>query len=221
MGMNMVSKGVQAALSRMAAEEKFADMKLVSLSGNLCADKKSSAVNWIEGRGKGVSAEAMISEEVVIGVLKTDIDSLVELNVSKNMIGSAMAGSIGGYNAHAANTVSAIFLATGQDIAQILESSNCITIMKRVEDNLQISVTMPSLEVGTVGGGTQLDSQCAMLDLLGVRGPNENEPGFNARQLARIIGAATLAGELSLCSALAAGHLVDAHLKHNRKSKRD
>lgn len=75
---------------------------------------------------------------------------------------------------------------------------------------------MPSIEVGTVGGGTILEPQSAMLDLLGVRGPHPTEPGANARKLARIVAATVLAGELSLCSALAAGHLVSAHMKHNR-----
>lgn len=77
---------------------------------------------------------------------------------------------------------------------------------------------MPSLEVGTLGGGTILEPQSAMLDMLGVRGSHPTNPGDNARRLARIIGAATLAGELSLCSALAAGHLVKAHMAHNRSA---
>jgi len=77
---------------------------------------------------------------------------------------------------------------------------------------------MPSIEVGTLGGGTILEPQGAMLDMLGVRGPHPTNPGDNARRLARIVAAATLAGELSLCSALAAGHLVRAHMQHNRSA---
>jgi hydroxymethylglutaryl-CoA reductase (NADPH) len=77
---------------------------------------------------------------------------------------------------------------------------------------------MPSIEVGTIGGGTILEPQSAMLDMLGVRGPHLTTPGDNSRRLARIIGAAVLAGELSLCSALAAGHLVRAHMAHNRSA---
>lgn len=76
---------------------------------------------------------------------------------------------------------------------------------------------MPSLEVGTIGGGTSLGPQAAMLDLLGVRGANEDAPGENARRLARIIAAAVLAGELSLCAALASGELVQSHLNLNRR----
>ncbi|KAI9717874.1 MAG: hypothetical protein M1812_004401 [Candelaria pacifica] len=216
MGMNMISKGVEVALNVMATESGFDDMSIVSVSGNFCTDKKPAAINWIDGRGKSVVAEAIIPGDVVRKVLKSDVNALVELNVSKNLIGSAMAGSIGGFNAHAANIVTAIFLATGQDPAQNVESSNCITIMKNVDDHLQISVSMPSIEVGTIGGGTVLEPQSAMLDLLGVKGPHPTNPGDNARQLARIVAAGVLAGELSLCSALAAGHLVQSHMAHNR-----
>ncbi|GKZ83803.1 3-hydroxy-3-methylglutaryl-coenzyme A (HMG-CoA) reductase isozyme [Aspergillus niger] len=215
MGMNMISKGVEYALEVMKSAG-FEDMKIITLSGNFCADKKPAAINWIEGRGKSVVAEAIIPGDVVKSVLKSDVDSMVELFVAKNMIGSAMAGSIGGYNAHAANMVAAIFIATGQDPAQVVESANCITIMKNLHGSLQISVSMPSIEVGTLGGGTILEPQSAMLDSLGIRGSHPTEPGANARQLARIIAAATLAAELSLCAALAAGHLVKAHMQHNR-----
>jgi hydroxymethylglutaryl-CoA reductase (NADPH) len=131
MGMNMISKGVEHALSVMSQESGFEDMAIISVSGNYCTDKKPAAINWIDGRGKSVVAEAIIPGDVVRNVLKSDVDALVELNISKNLIGSAMAGSIGGFNAHAANIVTAIFLATGQDPAQNVESSNCITIMKK------------------------------------------------------------------------------------------
>lgn len=131
MGMNMISKGVEHALKIMATEGGFEDMSIVSVSGNYCIDKKPAAINWIDGRGKGVVAEAIIPGDVVQAVLKSDVDSLVELNISKNLIGSAMAASVGGFNAHAANIVAALFIATGQDPAQVVESCNCITIMKK------------------------------------------------------------------------------------------
>lgn len=131
MGMNMISKGVERALHVMATEHDFSDMQIISLSGNYCIDKKPAAINWIEGRGKSVVAEAIIPGDVVRSVLKTDVDALVELNINKNLIGSAMAASVGGFNAHAANIVAAIFIATGQDPAQVVESANCITIMKK------------------------------------------------------------------------------------------
>lgn len=93
--------------------------------------------------------EAVIKEEVVKRVLKTNVQSLVELNVIKNLAGSAVAGSLGGFNAHASNIVSAIFIATGQDPAQNVESSHCITMLEAINDgrDLHVSVTMPSIEV--------------------------------------------------------------------------
>ncbi|KAI8641919.1 3-hydroxy-3-methylglutaryl coenzyme A reductase [Parasitella parasitica] len=216
MGMNMISKGCEKAISVLA--KHFPEMQVISLSGNYCTDKKPAAINWIEGRGKSVVAEAVIPGAVVEKVLKTTVSALVELNISKNLVGSAMAGSVGGFNAHAANILTAVYLATGQDPAQNVESSNCITLMKAVNDNqdLHISCSMPSIEVGTIGGGTILPPQQSMLDMLGVRGPHPTEPGKNAQRLARIICAAVMAGELSLCAALAAGHLVQAHMAHNR-----
>ncbi|CAI7597852.1 unnamed protein product [Penicillium discolor] len=218
MGMNMISKGVEHALNVMATEAGFSDMNIITLSGNYCTDKKPSALNWIDGRGKGIVAEAIIPANVVRDVLKSDVDSMVQLNISKNLIGSAMAGSVGGFNAQAANLAAAIFIATGQDPAQVVESANCITLMNNLRGSLQISVSMPSIEVGTLGGGTILEPQGAMLDMLGVRGSHPTTPGENASQLARIIGGAVLAGELSLCAALAAGHLVKAHMAHNRSA---
>ncbi|XP_047049507.1 3-hydroxy-3-methylglutaryl-coenzyme A reductase 3-like [Lolium rigidum] len=219
MGMNMVSKGVQNVLDYL--QDDFPDMDVVSISGNFCSDKKSAAVNWIEGRGKSVVCEAVIREEVVRKVLKTNVQSLVELNVIKNLAGSAVAGALGGFNAHASNIVTAIFIATGQDPAQNVESSQCITMLEAINDgrDLHISVTMPSIEVGTVGGGTQLASQSACLDLLGVKGANRESPGSNARLLATVVAGAVLAGELSLISAQAAGHLVQSHMKYNRSSR--
>lgn len=131
MGMNMISKGVERSLHVMSTECGFNDMAVISVSGNFCTDKKSAAINWIDGRGKSIVAEAIIPGEVVRTVLKSDVNALVELNTSKNLIGSAMAGSLGGFNAHASNIVTAIFLATGQDPAQNVESSSCITTMKK------------------------------------------------------------------------------------------
>ncbi|XP_076882146.1 3-hydroxy-3-methylglutaryl-coenzyme A reductase-like [Bidens hawaiensis] len=219
MGMNMVSKGVQNVLDFLQLD--FPDMDVLGISGNYCSDKKPAAVNWIEGRGKSVVCEAIIKEEVVKKVLKTTVASLVELNMLKNLTGSAMAGALGGFNAHASNIVSAVYIATGQDPAQNVESSHCITMMEPVNDgkDLHVSVTMPSIEVGTVGGGTQLASQSACLNLLGVKGANRESAGSNVRQLAKVVAASVLAGELSLMSAIAAGQLVKSHMKYNRSSK--
>uniref|UniRef100_A0A672MRE2 3-hydroxy-3-methylglutaryl coenzyme A reductase n=1 Tax=Sinocyclocheilus grahami TaxID=75366 RepID=A0A672MRE2_SINGR len=217
MGMNMLSKGTEQALDRL--QERYPDMRLLAVSGNYCTDKKPAAVNWIHGRGKSAVCEAVIPARVVQEVLKSSTAALVELNISKNLVGSAMAGSIGGFNAHAANIVTAIYIACGQDPAQTVGSSNCITLMECVGtdgEDLCVSCTMPSLELGTVGGGTGLPAQHACLQMLGVHGSSDQCPGENSRTLARIVCATVLAGELSLMAALAAGHLVKSHMTHNR-----
>ncbi|KNE63166.1 hydroxymethylglutaryl-CoA reductase (NADPH) [Allomyces macrogynus ATCC 38327] len=178
MGMNMISKGCEAALAHLRT--RFPTMHVVALSGNYCTDKKPAAINWIEGRGKSVVASCRVNAETVRKVLKTTTAAIVGVNVKKNLIGSAMAGSVGGFNAHAANILTAVYLATGQDPAQNVESSQCITLMEPVgnpeDPDLLMSVTMPCIEVGTVGGGTGLAPQAAMLDLLGVRGPHPTSP---------------------------------------------
>ncbi|XP_041042594.1 3-hydroxy-3-methylglutaryl-CoA reductase a isoform X1 [Carcharodon carcharias] len=217
MGMNMISKGTEKALSRL--QEEFPSMRVLAVSGNYCTDKKPAAINWIEGRGKSIVCEAVIPAKVVREVLKTSTESLVEVNISKNLVGSAMAGSLGGYNAHAANIVTAIYIACGQDPAQNVSSSNCITLMESTgvsNEDLYISCTMPSIEVGTVGGGTNLPPQQTCLQMLGVQGASREFPGENARQLAEIVCGTVMAGELSLMAALAAGHLVKSHMIHNR-----
>eukprot|EP00349_Pseudokeronopsis_sp_Brazil_P011735 CAMPEP_0202978884 /NCGR_PEP_ID=MMETSP1396-20130829/85181_1 /ASSEMBLY_ACC=CAM_ASM_000872 /TAXON_ID= /ORGANISM="Pseudokeronopsis sp., Strain Brazil" /LENGTH=588 /DNA_ID=CAMNT_0049718055 /DNA_START=99 /DNA_END=1865 /DNA_ORIENTATION=- len=220
MGMNMVSKGCLKAIEVL--EREFPDLVLIAISGNMCTDKKPAAINWILGRGKSIVVESIVPESIVKSVLKSSVHDMIETNRQKNLIGSAMAGSVGGFNAHAANIVTAVYLATGQDPAQNVESSNCLTLMELADDgkSLHVSVTMPSVEVGTVGGGTHLPAQAGCLDLCGVRGaakgPNA-QPGDNARKLAQIVGGAVLAGELSLIAALAANHLVRSHMEHNRK----
>ncbi|XP_024990112.1 3-hydroxy-3-methylglutaryl-coenzyme A reductase 3-like isoform X2 [Cynara cardunculus var. scolymus] len=156
----------------------------------------------------------MVSKGVqnVLDFLQIDFPDMDVIGIS---------GSLGGFNAHAANIVSAVFIATGQDPAQNIESSHCITMMEAINGgkDLHISVTMPSIEVGTVGGGTQLASQSACLNLLGVKGASKESPGSNARVLATIVAGAVLAGELSLMSAISSGQLVKSHMKYNRSNR--
>ncbi|KAL9268999.1 3-hydroxy-3-methylglutaryl-coenzyme A reductase-like protein [Drosera capensis] len=206
LGMNMVSKGVQNVMDFLMTD--FPDMDVIGISGNFCSDKKPAAVNWIVGRGKSVVCEAVIKEDVVKKVLKTDVASLVELNMLKNLAGSAAAAALGGFNAHASNIVSAIFIATGQDPAQNIESSHCITMMEPTNGgkDIHVSVSMPSIEVGTVGGGTQLASQAACLNLLGVKGASKESAGSNSQLLATIVAGSVLGGASSLsCLSLQLG----------------
>jgi len=206
MGMNMATIATQAACEVVEAETP-AD--LVALSGNLCTDKKPAAINAVEGRGRTVSADVILSRERVEDRFKTTPEAMVEANTRKNLVGSAKAGSLG-FNAQAANVVAAAFLALGQDAAQVVEGSNAITTLDVRGDQLYASLTLASLEVGTVGGGTKLPTQSEALDVVGVRGSGD-PPGTNADALAEVIAAGALAGELSLMGALAASHLASAH----------
>jgi hydroxymethylglutaryl-CoA reductase (NADPH) len=206
MGMNMATIATEAACETVETETP-AD--LVALSGNLCTDKKPAAINAIEGRGRTVAADVLIPHEQVESRFHTTAAAMAEANTRKNLVGSAKAGSLG-FNAHAANVVAAAFLATGQDAAQVVEASNAITTVDEREDGLYASVTLASLEVGTVGGGTKLPTQAAGLDILGVRGGGD-PAGDNADALAEVIAAGALAGELSLLGALASSHLASAH----------
>lgn len=213
MGMNMAGKGSEQVVNLLTS--KF-PCELESLSGNLCTDKKPSAINWTNGRGKTVVADATIQRDVVEKVLKSTVKEIVSASIYKNLVGSALAGSIGGQNCHAANIVAAVFLATGQDIAQ-LESANCLTLYEETEDgDLYMSIRMPSLEVGTVGGGTGLPAQSAALGMIGVSGSGV-VAGDNAKQLARVMAGAVMSGELSLMAALSANHLIKSHMALNRK----
>jgi hydroxymethylglutaryl-CoA reductase (NADPH) len=206
MGMNMATIATREAASLVEAETPAS---LVALSGNLCTDKKPSAINAIEGRGRSVTADVVIPGDVVADRLNTTPDAIEEANTRKNLIGSAKAGSLG-FNAHAANVVAAAFLATGQDAAQVVEGANVITTAHERDGDLYASVSLASLEVGTVGGGTKLPTQAEALDVLGIRGGGD-PPGTNADALAEIIAAGALGGELSLIAALASRHLASAH----------
>ncbi|MFC5279782.1 hydroxymethylglutaryl-CoA reductase (NADPH) [Halorubrum rubrum] len=207
MGMNMVTIATGEACDVV---EAATDAELVALSGNLCSDKKPAAVNAVEGRGRSVTADVEIPREVVEERLHTTPEAMAEINTRKNHVGSAKAGSLG-FNAHVANAVAAMFLATGQDAAQVVEGSNAITTAEATAaGDLYVSVSIASLEVGTVGGGTKLPTQAAGLDVLGVRGGGD-PAGSNADALAEAIAVGALAGELSLLAALGSRHLASAH----------
>ena len=199
MGMNMVTIASEKILDKLADETTATHL---ALSGNVCVDKKPAAINIVEGRGKSVVAD--ISKK-----LKTTAEAIVEVNIAKNLIGSAASGSMA-YNAHYANMVAAIFLATGQDAAHVVEGSLGITTAESRNGDLYFSVNLPDLPVATVGGGTSLEVAHEGLEILGVAGSGK------AREFAEIVASTVLAGELSLVGALAAGHLARAHQELGR-----
>ena len=216
MGMNMLTIMSEEAC-KYIIKNYPGQAKCLSVSGNLCTDKKPAILNRLLGRGKYVVAEAVIPGSVAEKILHARPEEIHELNTAKNLLGSATAGSPS-LNAHAANIIAAIFIATGQDAAQVVESSMVTTWTEVRGGSLYISVTLPSLEVGTVGGGTRLPTQRELLSLMGVEGGGD-PPGANARKFAEIVAATVLAGELNLLAAQASGELARAHILYGRKGE--
>jgi len=180
------------------------------IEGNYSGDKKATAVSFTTVRGKKVIAEAMISKDVLSQVLKTTAADMAQYWMMSS-IGSIQSGSIG-IQGHYANGLTALFMATGQDVACVAEAFVGITRTEVMNDgDLYLSVTLPSLMVGTVGGGTWLPGQRECLDLMGCSGPN------SARKLAEICGATVLAGELSIAAAMASHDFASAHQALGRK----
>ena len=201
MGMNMATIATEA-ICRLLERETGAVM--ISVSGNMCSDKKPAAINMINGRGKTVVAEARIPKDIVESKLHTTSAAVVETNYRKNLVGSSMAGTLGA-NAHAANMVAAFYIATGQDPAQVVGGSMSITTCEDIDGDLYICVRMPAVEVGTVGGGTRLPCQREALSMIGCLGDGK------AKKLAELVAVTVLAGELSTLAAQAAGQLGSAH----------
>jgi len=177
MGMNMVTIAADAVAKYVT--DAYPEAELVALSGNMCVDKKPNAVNFLLGRGKTVVAEALIRRDVLaqVGVEPEDVH---EVNVRKNLLGSALAHSYG-FNAHFANMLLAFYLATGQDAANIVEGSQGVVHAEVQEGDLYFSVTLPNLIVGTVGAGKDLDFARDALARLGCL--EERPEGANARRL--------------------------------------
>ncbi len=205
MGMNMIS--IAAQNIGMHVEKQIKGIKYLSVSGNLCVDKKPSMLTLKEGRGRYAKAEATLKEIAIRKVLKTTPKELEKLNFYKNIIGSRIAGSYG-MNSHFANVIAAIYAATGQDLAHVVEGSHGTTEMEMEGKDLHVSVTIPAIQVGTIGGGTELAAQKESIAITGAK---------NADQLAEIIASAVLAGEISILAAHASKTLVNAHKRLNRK----
>lgn len=214
MGMNMAVMASEAIVKYIV--EEFKDVKVIALSGNVCVDKKPAAINIIEGRGRIVETEALISAEIVKSHLKTTVDEIVEINKSKVWLGGHMSGSLG-FNAHIANMVAGIFVATGQDLAHVVDASTSSINMDNDNGDLYINLRIPALNIGTVGGGTQLDTQRECLQMITYDVSGENNEKFNKTQrMAEVIGAAVLAGELSLHAAFSTNSFTNAHQKLGR-----
>lgn len=206
MGLNMVTIATDAIASYI--KEKTG-VSCLSLSGNYCVDKKPSWLNVIEGRGFKVWAEATIPSRVLRSTLKTTAKKVYEVWLAKCLLGGIMSGSMA-FNAQYANIIAAIFIATGQDAAHVVEGSLGVTTAEIVGEDLWMGVSLPDLMVGTVGGGTGLATQKEALAIIGAK---------NSKEFAQVIVAAVLAGEVSLLASLSEGTLAKAHQKLARGGK--
>jgi hydroxymethylglutaryl-CoA reductase (NADPH) len=206
-GQNMTGRATLAACEWIKAN--YPGEAEYVLSGAIDTDKKHSQINMLLTRGKRVVAEAVIKNEVLQRLMGVDTKTLYDYR-QVGMIGGFLAGS--SYNgAHAANGLTGIFIATGQDVANISESHAGITYA-RLRDNGDYywSVTLTSLIVATYGGGTGLPTQRECLELLGCYGKDK------VRKLAEICAATVLAGDTSLTAAILAGHGVSSHERLGR-----
>lgn len=204
MGMNMATIATQKFADYVALETKT---KCLTIAGNYDIDKKPSWLNFISGRGFQGWGEIIIKEKIINEILKTTSRKIFDVWLAKCMIGSAMSGSMG-FNAHFANIIAAFYVATGQDLAHVVEGSMGITSTKVLGNNdLYFSVYLPALMLGMVGGGTKLRTQTEAREIIGVN---------KIEQLVEVLVGAILAGELSLLASLAEGSLANVHKKLGR-----
>lgn len=205
MGMNIANIAADKACRFIAKHFTIEDFYLRS---NFSSDKKPAAANLLKCYGKEVVAEATIPRKYIKRFFTVTPEKLFDFWYAGNL-GSLHSGMLG-LNAHFANGLTAIYMATGQDVAQVVNASIGINVFEVTsQGDLYSSVKMPSLIVGTVGGGTHLNSQKACLEIMGCYGDGK------AKKLAEIIAATILGGELAICGALACGRFVDAHI-HKR-----
>jgi len=212
MGMNMITIASRSAVEAMilkVKKELGIDVVLLSETGNLCADKKPAYIDMLEGRGVSVISEITIPEKIVVENFRVRPEKIAELCRVKCLQGSALAGSHG-FNAHIANILAAMYIAHGQDPAQVVEGSQTITDACVVDDNLYVSCYLPAIEVGTYGGGTKRETQQETLRLMGLYGEGDNE-GKTKLAFAEVVAAACLASELNLIAIESAGELSRTH----------
>ncbi len=201
-GQNLTGKATQAACRWIL--ERCPDIQQYFLESNFATDKKSSQVNMLRTRGKRVVAEAVLPGALLEGLMNASSDLLFRARQVSNL-GGFMSG-VNNNGSHSANGITAIFIATGQDAANVAESSAAfIYVEQRPNGDYYYSVTIPSLIVATYGGGTGLATQRECLELLGCYGAGK------VNKLAEIVAATVLCGEMSLGSAIVAEDWVQAH----------
>ena len=203
-GQNMVGKATMAACDWIL--ERYSEDRIVRffLESNFATDKKASMINVMRSRGKRVTAEVTIPRQLMADLMGVDTKIVADHNGVAN-VGSGIAGA-NNNGLHSANAITALFIATGQDVANVAESSAAIVYTELTEESdLYFSITLPSLIVATYGGGTGLPTQRECLEMLDCWGEGK------VFKLAEIVAATVLAGELSLACAISSLEWVSSH----------
>jgi hydroxymethylglutaryl-CoA reductase (NADPH) len=209
-GQNLTGKATAAACAWILAN--YPAIEHFFLESNFATDKKSSQVNMLHTRGKRVVAEAVVPNEVVARIMRSNTELMFKARQVSNQ-GGFMAG-VNNNGSHSANGITAMFIATGQDVANVAESSAAFVYTElRPNGDYYYAITIPSLIVATYGGGTALPTQRECLELMGCYGAGK------VRKLAEIVAATVLCGELSLGSAIVAEEWVAAHDLFGRNRK--
>jgi len=201
-GQNLTGKATQAACRWIV--EHCPPIERYFLESNFATDKKSSQVNMLRTRGKKVIAEATVPNALFQRIMHSSSELMYRARQVSNL-GGFMSG-VNNNGAHSANGITALFIATGQDVANVAESSAAY-VYAELRDNgdYYFSITIPALIVATYGGGTSLATQRECLEMLGCYGAGK------VRKFAEIVAATVLCGELSLGSAIVAEEWVEAH----------
>lgn len=208
-GQNMVGRATFAACSWILDQYKENKIHHFYLESNLATDKKASQVNVMHTRGKRVTAEAVLKRDVLIQNMRVEPESLSYHSQVAN-VGTILSGA-NNNGAHSANAITAIFIATGQDVANVSESSAGIMYTELTkEGDLYVSITIPSLIVATYGGGVGLATQRECLELMGCFGKGK------VRKFAEIVAGTVLAGEISLAAAISSSDWVSSHEQYGR-----
>jgi len=206
-GQNMVTAATFAACNWIV--DHFKGVRRYYMDGNMTTDKKASVINTLHTRGKRVTAEIILKRDLLIEYLRVDPETC-EYYMKVSSLGTFMAGSVSN-GPQSANALAAMFIATGQDVANVSESSTGMVHMETTpEGDLYASLTLPSLIVGTYGGGTGLPTQKECLEILGCYGAGK------ALKFAEIVAAVAAAGEISLGAAVSSLEWVAAHEKLGR-----
>jgi hydroxymethylglutaryl-CoA reductase (NADPH) len=206
-GQNMVGRATFAACSWIL--DQYPGIQHFYLESNLATDKKASQVNIMHTRGKRVTAEAILKRDVLEQHLRVEPESLFYHNSVSN-VGSILSGA-NNNGAQSANGITAMFIATGQDVANVSESSAAIIYTELTpEKDFYVSITIPSLIVATYGGGTGLQTQRECLEILGCYGQGK------VRKFAEIVAGVVAAGELSLGAAISSSDWVSSHEQYGR-----